>query len=69
MSCFLCELSTILVNLRAILVVQKKEDRLYFKINDALTAVLFFVFRIFYFPVMIWRMLVGFKFTGVRVVS
>ena len=65
MCCFLCELSTILVNLRAILVVQKKEDRLYFKLNDALTAVLFIVFRIVYFPIMIWRIFIGFRFTAV----
>jgi len=65
MSCLLCELSTILVNLRAILVVQKKDDTLFFKLNDVLTAILFFVFRIFYFPVMIWRICVGFKVVAV----
>ena len=66
MSTFLCELSTPLVNLRGLLVVQKKEETIFFKVNDALVAILFVVFRILYFPIMLWRMVYGFKFLVVR---
>lgn len=65
MNTFLCEVSTVLVNARGILIVHKQEDKTYFKINNYVTAFLFVVFRIFYIPIMIYRMVQGFKYLPV----
>jgi TLC domain len=55
------ELSTPLVNLRALLVVHKLEGTLAFKLNDIVTAILFFVFRILLYPYLGWRMVYAFN--------
>jgi uncharacterized MAPEG superfamily protein len=53
------------VNLRALMVVHKMEGHTVFKLNDNLIAVLFFVFRILYYPFMTYRMIYAFRFLDV----
>ncbi len=56
------EVSTPLVNLRALLVIHKLENTLAFKLNDIITGILFFIFRILLYPYLGWKMVYAFNY-------
>ena len=54
------EISTIFLNFRTILILQKKGDTVLFKINLFLFVILFIISRILFYPVTIYRIYCGF---------
>ena len=67
MGILVSEISTPLVNLRALLVIHKKEGTLAFKLNDGIAAVLFLVFRIILYPALGYRLVKGFELLVIMV--
>jgi len=60
MGILISEVSTPLVNLRSLLQVHKMESSLVFKLNDAIAAVLFLIFRIILYPILGYQLIIGF---------
>jgi hypothetical protein len=60
MGILISEVSTPLVNLRSLLQVHKMEGTLAFKLNDAITGVLFLIFRIVLYPIFGYQLVIGF---------
>ena len=61
MASMLSEVSTPLMNLRALLLVHEKSDKLCFKVNDITFGILFIISRIMFLPFLNWRMIQGFS--------
>eukprot|EP00347_Sterkiella_histriomuscorum_P009752 403340025 len=58
-SSLITEISTPFVNYRQIILTQKKADSPWYTINSLLFAGSFFVFRILFYPITIWRLYIG----------
>jgi len=52
---FITEISTPFVNYRSIMLTQRQGDTRLFKANLIAFGILFFLFRVLYYPVMIYR--------------
>ena len=61
MASLISDISTPLVNIRAMMQVHKMEGSLIFKLNDYITAVLFITFRIVLYPTLGYRMYRAFE--------
>lgn len=62
MGILISEVSTPLVNLRSLFQVHKLESTLAFKLNDAITGLLFFIFRIILYPIFGYQLIIGFSY-------
>ena len=65
MASLISEISTPLVNIRAMMQVHKMQDSLIFKLNDYVTAIFFVTFRIVLYPTLGYRMVRGFELLDV----
>jgi hypothetical protein len=67
MASLISEISTPLVNIRAMMQVHKMDDSPIFKLNDIVTGLLFVSFRIVLYPTLGYRMVRGFEMLDVRI--
>jgi len=65
MASLISEISTPLVNIRALMQVHKMQDSFIFKLNDYVTAFFFITFRIVLYPVLGYRMVAAFDLLDV----
>jgi hypothetical protein len=66
MASLISEVSTPLVNIRAMMQVHKMDGSPIFKLNDYVTGLLFITFRIVLYPTLGYRMVRGFELYDVR---
>jgi hypothetical protein len=52
---FLTEISTPFLNYRSLMLTQRQQDSLLFKLNLGVFGALFFAFRVLFYPVIIYR--------------
>ena len=62
MGTLISEVTTPLVNLRSLLQVHKLDSTLAFKLNDAITGILFIIFRIILYPILAYKLVIGFSY-------
>ena len=53
---YISEISTPFVNCRAFMVIHENRASMFFSVNNVIFALLFFIFRVCFYPFLIWRL-------------